>query len=322
VDITDDCQQDAAMSELHGLILTHGHATARSMVPANERHLIDAAAAVLAVEREEIGISYSGFALTSLPHKRILDDQVWEKVGHRLTLTVTPGRLPGPDGRTVLVGVPYGAYARLIMLYLQTQTIKTGSRRVELGRSMNAFLERLGLSVGGKTYERVWDQARRIAACNLVFSWQHVDGRADFVKDSFITKGAFHIDFLAHDPNQSRLWEDEVVLGEHFHRQLTAHPVPVLEQALREISNNSVAIDVYIWLAYRLHSLKQKEATLVRWPAIAAQFGSSYLRIRDFKRFFKSPLRLALAVYPDARVDIREEGLVLWHSRPPILKRA
>jgi hypothetical protein len=309
------------MSELHDLILTHGHAAARSMVPIDERRLVDAAAAVLAVEREEIGISYSGFALTSLPHKRIADDQVWEKVGHRLTLTVAPGRLPGRDGKTVPVGVPYGAYARLIMLYLQTQTIKTGNRRIELGRSMNAFLERLGLSVGGKTYERVWDQARRIAACNLVFSWQRTDGRADFVKDNFITNGAFHVDFLAYDPSQPRLWEDEVVLGEHFHRQLMAHPVPVLEQALREINNNSVAIDIYIWLAYRLHSLHQKEPILVRWPALATQFGSNYLRIRDFKRFFKDPLKLALAVYPDARVDVTDEGLLLWHSRPPILGR-
>ena len=121
------------------------------MVPADERHLVDAAAAVLAVAREEIGISYSGFALTSLPHKRIPDDQVWEKVGHKLTLTVTPGRLPGSDGKTVPVGRPYGAYSRLIILYLSTQAIKTGSRRIELGRSMNAFLERLGLSVGGRT---------------------------------------------------------------------------------------------------------------------------------------------------------------------------
>ena len=138
------------MSDLHSLILLHGHATARAMVPCAERHLVDAAAAILAIEREEIGISYSGFALTSLPHKKIADDQVWEKVGHRLTLTVTPGRLPGPDGRTVAVGVPYGCYARLIAIYLQTQAIRTGCRRVELGRSMNAFLERLGLTIGGR----------------------------------------------------------------------------------------------------------------------------------------------------------------------------
>jgi hypothetical protein len=184
---------------------------------------------------------------------------------------------------------------------------------------MRAFLERLGLSVGGKTYERVWDQALRIAACNLVFSWQRHDGRADFLKDNFITSGAFNINFFAQDPGQLRLWEDEVVLGEHFYRQLKEHPVPILEQALRQVINNSVAIDIYVWLAYRLHSLAQP--TLVRWPALAGQFGSNYTRGRDFKRGSKNPLRLALAIYPDARVEIEEDGLILHPSRPPILER-
>lgn len=320
MDDTPTIRQDPPMSELHNLILLHGHATARAMVPCDERHLVDAAAAILAVEREEIGISYSGFALTGLPHKKIADDQVWEKVGHRLTLTVTPGRLPSGDGRTVPVGVPYGCYARLIAIYLQTQAIRTASRRVELGRSMNAFLERLGLTIGGKTYERVWDQSRRIAACNLVFSWKMDDGRSDFVKDNFVTEGAFHIDFITSDPRQPRLWEDEVTLGERFYKQLIDHPFPILEQALRVIGNNSVAIDTYIWLAYRLRALSKP--TLVRWPALANQFGSGYGRARDFKRRFTEPLRLALAVYPDARIELVEEGLVLHPSRPPILERA
>src|SRR3954452_12874302 len=307
------------MSELHHLILTHGHEAARSMVPVGERHLIDAAAAVLAVEREEIGISYSGFALTSLPHKRIPDDQIWEKSAHRLTLTVTPGRLPSLTAGTVPVGVPYGAYVRLIMLYLQTQAIKTGDRRVELGRSMRAFLERLGLTIGGKTYDRVWDQARRISACNLVFSYKQNDGRSDFVKDNFVTEGAFHVDFIALDHQQPRLWADEVVLGERFYNQLIEHPFPILEQVLRVIGNNAVAIDTYIWLAYRLRAISKP--TLVRWPALAGQFGSSYGRGRDFKRRFTGPLRLALAVYPDARVEMVEDGLLLHPSRPPVFER-
>jgi hypothetical protein len=312
-------RQHPRMSGLHNLILLHGHAAARAMVPCAERHLVDAAAAILAIEREEIGISYSGFALTSLPHKKIADHQVWEKVGHRLTLTVTPGRLPGPDGRTVAVGVPYGCYARLIAIYLQTQAIRTACRRVELGRSMNAFLERLGLTIGGKTYDRVWDQARRIAACNLVFSCKQDDGRSDFVKDNFVTEGAFHVDFIALDARQPRLWADEVVLGERFYKQLIEHPFPILEQVLRVIGNNSVAIDTYIWLAYRLRALSKP--TLVRWAALAGQFGSSYGRGRDFRRRFTEPLRLALAVYPDARVEMVEDGLLLHPSRPPVFER-
>jgi hypothetical protein len=116
------------------------------------------------------------------------------------------------------------------------------------------------------------------------------------------------------------MWEDEVTLGEHFYKQLLAHPVPILEQALRQLSKHSVAIDVYIWLAYRLHSLPKNDAILVRWSALAGQFGAGYDRIRDFKRFFQAPLRLALAVYPEARVEIVGEGLILRRSQPPVAK--
>ena len=48
-------------------------------------------------------------------------------------------------------GIPDGARARLILLYLQSEATRTGSREVEIGRSMRAWMERMGLSVGGET---------------------------------------------------------------------------------------------------------------------------------------------------------------------------
>jgi hypothetical protein len=57
-------------------------------------------AEVMADERQNIGISYAGFCLTSLPHKRLPDDQAWQKHGYRVTLLVEPGRLKrSPDRR-------------------------------------------------------------------------------------------------------------------------------------------------------------------------------------------------------------------------------
>ena len=96
--------------------------------------LVDIAAEVMADESQRIGISYTGFCLTSLPHKRLPDDETWEKKGHRVTLWVEPGRMK-LRGKAVTYGVPYGARARMILLYLQTQAVRTGSREVALGRS-------------------------------------------------------------------------------------------------------------------------------------------------------------------------------------------
>ena len=70
------------------------------MVDVKTRPLVDIAADVLADESQRIGISYTGFCLTSLPHKRLPDEQTWEKKGHRVTLWVEPGRMKsGRDTR-------------------------------------------------------------------------------------------------------------------------------------------------------------------------------------------------------------------------------
>lgn len=305
------------MAQIHQLITQVGREQAKALEKNSERSsLVDVAAAVLEEERQGLGITYSGFALTALPHRRLPDEQPWERRGHRIRLLIEPGRLPVRNGGFKLYGVPYGSRARMILLYLQTRAIQTDSREVELGRSMHEWLDRMGLSVGGQTYRDIREQASRIAACNLTFAWDDANGMG-FEKDS-IVKGGVHFS-MEGNASQNRLWEDRVCLSEAFFRELKAHPVPIWEPALRYIQNNSTSIDIYIWLAYRLHSLSR--STTLTWPAVFEQFGAGYSRLRDFRKRFIEALHLALAVYPEARIDISETGLVLHPSAPPIPER-
>jgi hypothetical protein len=80
---------------------------------------------------------------------------------------------------------------------------------------------------------------------------------------------------------QPSLWQDKVQLDNGFWKSLQSHPVPVREEAIRAIGPRSMAIDVYIWLAYRLHSLTK--TTPITWPAVHAQFGASFKAIRQMK---------------------------------------
>ena len=102
---------------------------------------------------------------------------------------------------------------------------------------------------------------------------------------------------------QGTLWQESVRLDEGFYQSLIEHSLPLREAAIREISNRSMAIDLYIWLAYRLHILSSPVA--VSWPALHGQFGEGYKEIRFFRRDILAPLRLALAVYPEAHVGPR-----------------
>ena len=94
--------------------------------------------------------------------------------------------------------------------------------------------------------------------------------------------------------------------------------MPVREEALKAIGTRSLAIDVYIWLAYRLHALTKP--TPITWAAIQGQFGAGFKLVRQLKPTFLEALQMALAVYPDARVGIEEGGLVL-HPSPPAIPR-
>jgi hypothetical protein len=51
------------------------------------------------------------------------------------------------------------------------------------------------------------------------------------------------------------------------------------------------------------------------------QFGGGFASIRNFRMTFLDNLRLALAVYRDANVEVTERGVDLHPSRPPIAPR-
>lgn len=317
------------MADIHHLIRSHGRETARRMIDEEQIPFFSNAATMLAEENDTIGITYSGFCLTSLPHRRLPDNQPWVRSNGGMSLLIEPGRAPttsiprsAADYRTI--GVPYGAKARLILLYLQTEAIRNNSPIVQLGRSMNAWLGNMGVAVGGKTYKEVRNQAERINRCKLTFDYTRdtTGGTAvGFRNDSIVRDGIR----LKLDDQQGDLWDDKVRLSDTFFNLLKEHPVPVSEVAIRLISSKSMALDVYIWLAYRLHVL-QKE-TRVSWASIYEQFGpvgttgsptAQRARFRAFKQEFRLAIEYALSVYEDAQVKETQEGFLLKPSKPPI----
>ena len=304
------------MGTIHQLIDRHGIQAARAMAQSNaERTAVEAASAIMAEEESRLGITHAGFAMTSLPHKR-LDGPVWRRQGGATTLLVESGR----DAQSNLIGVPYGSMARLILLYLQTEAVRTNSPEVDLGRSMRSWLGRMAVTPGGKTYQLVREQARRISACRLTFLT--ISGGAEQRLNGAFVRGAISMIGVYGEDRQPPLWEERVRLDDGFWASLRDHPVPVREEAIRAIgTRSSMAMDIYIWLAYRLHALVK--STPITWAAIQGQFGAGYRTSRNMRPVFLDALQLALAVYPEAKVDLDEgRGLLLHPSAPAVPKQA
>ena len=120
------------------------------------------------------------------------------------------------------------------------------------------------------------------------------------------------------ESGQGKMLLETATLSQMFFDQLKKHPVPIEEAAVRQIANNSLALDVYCWLAYRLHALPGP--TPITWKALHVQFGQAFARRDHFRQQFKHTLELALSVYPTAKVEAHEKGITLLPSPPPVAK--
>lgn len=304
------------MGQVHDLLEARGRQEARGLIDGRRgARIVEAAANWATDEDMGTGYMYSGWCQTALPHRRPTDDAaIWKLETDSMTLLVEPGVRVTPGGNPVHVGVPFGAIARLILIYLQSEALRTGSRDVELGGSLRAFLGRLGISVGGKTTNLVREQAERISRCRLTFHAAR-RGASVLVNQNIVDVAMF---VGEGQKGQGSLFAETARLSETFFQQLRQHAVPLDEAAIRHIHNSSMALDVYCWLAYRLHSLSTDKP--ISWAALAGQFGAGIKLRKHFKPAFTESLALAQAVYREARVDVTEAGLILKPSPPPVRK--
>src|ERR1700712_2833234 len=290
------------MGEVHKLLEQQGKAGVLQLD--FDRRVVEAASSYLSSESDEIGYLYSGWAQSALPHKRLADDASWQVRTDYVSLLVEPGKRHTLTGDPVPVGVPYGSRARLIILYLQSEAMRTNSREIELGRSLHAWLRKLEISIGGSSMAAVRDQAERISRCRMSFQIKQ-GNRTGLINQTILDTAMFVDD----DSTQGSLFIEKAKLSEMFFEQLKKHPVPIEEHAIALIANNSMAIDVYCWLAYRLHSLSAPKP--ISWKALHAQFGRGLARLDHFRWYFTQNVHLAMAVYPEANVEIDGHGLIL-----------
>lgn len=297
------------MAQIHQLIAEQGIDYVRQVTQDKaERQAVDTAFAIMSDEEQRVGVMHAGFAMTALPHRHI-PDLTWVRQTGDVKLVVESGR----DADQTPVGIPFGSIARMILLYLQTEAVKTRSRDIPLGRSMNQWLSNLGVDSGGRQYQLAREQSKRLSLCRLTF-FREGPGATMVSNGSFVRNAI--LPSAKAEEDQLTLWRESVRLDEGFYDSLMQHPMPVREAAIREIGSRSMAIDIYIWLAYRLHVLQKP--TPISWAALYAQFGGGFAQIRQFRAKFREPLALALAAYPEARVSIDDAGVILYPSDPAV----
>jgi hypothetical protein len=269
-------------------------------------------------EKQPITFQHSILCQTSLPYRDPGPDvRRWKRQQGAAVLEVEAGRAMHPEkGDFVDLALPFGPKPRLVLAHLNAEALRANSPEIEIENSLTAFVKRLKFDPKGRNMRTIKDQLARLSAATVRFGMVR-DGGAITVNSQIVT--AFDL-WFPKDDRQRVLWPSTVRLSLDYFESLKAHAVPLDERALAALSHSAMALDLYAWLAQRLHRIPKPHRQFIPWPAVKDQFGADYTRLRKFREVFMQALRQVCAVYPAAKIDVNRNGLFLCTSPPPVVK--
>ncbi|MCY4460079.1 MAG: replication protein RepA [Albidovulum sp.] len=287
-----------------------------TLTPITDR-LIRSGAEISLDDPDAITYQHTVLCQTAMPY-RAMRERTWDRRNGRVRLRVVAGEALDPrTDEFVEMPLPYGSRVRLILMHLNGEALRSGEPAIEVGRSLTAYAQRIiGYHPSGPHLRTFQRQLTSLGVATVRLAMVH-DGRTTQLNTNIITG----MDLWApNHPRQTNLWSSIVVLNDHYFESLAAHAVPLDERAIAALSHSAMALDIYTWLAQRLHRIGRQRQEFVPWTSLLEQFGAGYTRVRDFRAFFIKQLAAVHTQYPDARFETDRKGVWLRNSPPPVTR--
>jgi hypothetical protein len=267
----------------------------------------------------EICFQHSVFCQTGLPYRDPGDDvRLWKRKQGNAALEIEAGRIPDPaSGDYVNVGLPWGAKPRLILAHLNAEALRQGSSDIEIEGSLSAFVKRIRGFDSGREIRMFKHQLSCLSTATIrlaIFRGEHAFGINAHVISAFDL-------WLHKDERQRVLWPSIIRLSHEYFASLQKHAVPLNEADLAALAHTAMGLDIYAWLAQRLHRIDPRKPAFIPWSALKEQFGPDYQRMDHFKPPFRKALAQVWSRYKTARIQLDYKGMTAGNSPPPVGKR-
>lgn len=272
-----------------------------------------------AVKAGSLGYMPNLLARTTLPH-RDLKEHYYKRINGDYVLMM----VGNPD-----LGLPYGAFPRLFIIWLTTlvnlNKNKTDEKTLTfpLGKTFSSFLKALDLNDNGGVRgdaTRLRHQIIRLFSTQISFIKEN-KRKGFYEATQFLLTRSFSL-WWNPIKGENRFNESTITLSQDFYDMLIDKPIPIDLRALKIFRKSPLEMDIYIWLTHRFSYLKKE--TLILWKSLRDQFGSNYAKdaagLRHFKFKFKKALRSVNFIYSQALVRLDEDGLFLIPSPTHIPK--
>ena len=259
----------------------------------------------------DLGFMARTMALCSLPRSNPGNRHQYKRVNGPFKLVM----VAGADNK-----LPFGNLPRLLLAWVCTEAVKTQSRELVLGRSLSAFMRSLGVyTTDGRTQTRLRNQMKRLFGCSVSLIYE--DNRRETTATALI---ADLTDFWwSHRcPDQPSLWESKIYLGETFFNEIISHPVPLDMNTLTALKRSTLGLDLYLWLAYRMFSLRAP--LRLSWRQMYRQFGAGPTQagnkniVNAFRTKCLRELKKIKLAWPELNYSTAPGVLILSPSTPAI----
>ena len=280
------------------------------------RRIINTSAAIALEDLEDITFQHTVLCQTSMPYRSV-QVRRWERRNGAVRLVMEAGEALDPDkAEFVDMPLPHGPKARLILTHLNREAMQQQQPVIELDDSLTAYVRNvLGYSPNGREIGAFKDQITQLAVSRMRLGMLQ-QGHAIQVNAQVVD--AFDL-WAPANPDQHVMWPSTIELNQRYFESLLEHAVPLDERAIRGLQHSAVALDVYAWLAQRLHRISEGKSQFIPWAALHEQFGAGYKEVRFFRRCFLEQLRAVHTQYPQARIEVEgTKGIRLCHSPPPV----
>lgn len=257
--------------------------------------------------KEDIGFSSNIFMVFGLPTHKLKDNPTyWAKKTSLCELTIS---------RHEKYEIPYGCYARMNQIFIDTEVRTKNTNIIDVGRTFNDYVKKVGYHEGRANKALLKQLINYITSVIRVEPKDPVPGRIIGIQS--VVARAWDIYFDVQNPEQLTFSKGQIVLDEAYARYIHKHSVPLDMNVVRCFKRNPLALDFYRFIAYRNNGLNKT----IAFPdhLLFEQLGPEEENERKVRMKLKRLLKMIQMYWP---VKAKfEDGYFELQPSPPAVQR-
>jgi len=276
----------------------------RAVITSSQKKIVD-----LLVEKkfdsvkEKIGFSSNIFMVFGLPTRKPKGNPAyWTKKTSLCELTIT---------RDEKYELPYGCYARINQIFIDTEIRTKNTNVIDVGRTFNEYVKKVGYKEGYANKALLRQLINYVTSVIKVEPTDPLPGRILGVHS--LVAQAWDIFFDIKNPDQLTFSKGQIILEENYARHIHKHAVPLDMNVIRCFKRNPLALDFYRFIAYRNNGLNKTVAFPDR--LLFEQLGTEQQADKVIRSRLKTILK-TIQLYWPVKAKFEDDVFEL-HPSPP-----